>query len=89
MADTCRSDMIVYLLTSMVSPVWLSTILVLLVPRHVALRFDISRWKPSTAVGNFSTTVDEAMTILDDRKHLFRRSRFKTELLKYDFALHL
>ncbi|SJL17475.1 uncharacterized protein ARMOST_21026 [Armillaria ostoyae] len=67
----------------MVSPAWLSTLLVFLVPSHVALHLNISRWKPSTAVRDFTTTVDEAMSILDDHKLLFRRSKFKAELLKF------
>ncbi len=83
--DSCKSDIILYLLTSMISPAWLSTLLVILLPSHISLDFNTSPWKPSTAVQDFATTVNEAVVIFDNHKYMFRRSGFQRRLRLYGF----
>ncbi|KAK0475336.1 hypothetical protein EDD18DRAFT_1116079 [Armillaria luteobubalina] len=66
--DSCKSDTILYLFTLMISPAWVSTLLVVLFPSHIPLHLNMSPLKPSTAVRDFATTLDEAMLIFDDHK---------------------
>ncbi|PBK66737.1 hypothetical protein ARMSODRAFT_1005848, partial [Armillaria solidipes] len=82
---SCKSDIILYLITSMISPAWVSTLLVALLPSHISLHFNVSPWKPSTAVRDFATTVDEAMVIFDNHKYVLRRSGFQRKLRLYGF----
>ncbi len=84
--DSCKSDIILYLLTSMISPAWVSTLLVILLPNHISLDFNTSPWKPSTAVRDFATTVEEAMVIFDSHKYVLRRSGFQRRLQLYSFS---
>ncbi|KAK0488416.1 hypothetical protein IW261DRAFT_1556872 [Armillaria novae-zelandiae] len=78
--DSCKSDTILYLLTSMISPAWVSTLLVVLLPSQIPLHINMSPWKPNTAVRDFATTLDEAMFIFDDHKYMLRRSGFQRKL---------
>ncbi|PBK91910.1 hypothetical protein ARMGADRAFT_1166081 [Armillaria gallica] len=78
--DSCKSDIILHLLASMISPAWVSTLLVILLPSHISLHFNTSPWKPSTAVRDFATIVDEAMVIFDSHKYVLRRSGFQRRL---------
>ncbi|KAK0184962.1 hypothetical protein F5146DRAFT_1144609 [Armillaria mellea] len=78
--DSCKSDTILYLLTSMISPTWVSTLLVVLLPGHISLHFNMSPWMPSTAVRDFTKTIDEAMVIFDNHKYVLRRYEFPRKL---------
>ncbi|KAK0442768.1 uncharacterized protein EV420DRAFT_1649514 [Desarmillaria tabescens] len=84
---TCKSDLIVYLLTSMISPAWFATLLVILLPSHISLYFNLSSWKPSTAIQEFVTTIDKAMTVFKEHKHVLRGTEFKRKLLLFRLEL--
>ncbi|KAK0497572.1 hypothetical protein EDD18DRAFT_1384764 [Armillaria luteobubalina] len=87
--DSCKSDTILYLLTLMISPAWVSTLLVVLLLNQIPLHLNMSPWKPSTAVRDFATTLDEAMLIFDDHKYMLRRSGFQRKLRLYGFPLRI
>ncbi|KAK0220652.1 hypothetical protein IW262DRAFT_1297702 [Armillaria fumosa] len=64
----------------MISPAWVSTLLVVLLPSQIPLHLNMSPWKPSTAVRDFATALDEAMLIFDDHIYVLRRSGFQRKL---------
>ncbi|KAK0216604.1 hypothetical protein EDD85DRAFT_798212 [Armillaria nabsnona] len=68
----------------MISPAWVSALLVILLPSHISLHFKTSPWKPSTAVQDFATTVDEAMVIFGSRKYDALEGQREVKALKRD-----
>ncbi|KAK0441777.1 uncharacterized protein EV420DRAFT_1579462 [Desarmillaria tabescens] len=81
-STTCKSDMIANLLTATISPAWLSALLVILL--RIALQFNLSFWKPSTAVRDFITTVSEGMAMFDSHKGVLGGMEFERKLLEYN-----
>ncbi|KAK0207365.1 hypothetical protein IW262DRAFT_1420502 [Armillaria fumosa] len=79
-SSSCKVETVTTFLTSMISPAWLSTLLVVaLLSGRVFLRASIPLLTPSTAVQRLTTTIDEAMTIF--RAHTSVLGTFSCRLL--------
>ncbi|KAK0431993.1 hypothetical protein EV421DRAFT_1742702 [Armillaria borealis] len=62
--SSCKVEIVIALLASMISPAWLSTLLVVIFLSGGAfLHGSILLLKPSTAIHHLATTIDQAMTV--------------------------
>ncbi|SJL16083.1 uncharacterized protein ARMOST_19599 [Armillaria ostoyae] len=81
----CKVETVITFLASMIiSPAWLSTLLVVVFLSGSAfLHASIPLLKPSTAIQHLATTVDEAMTVFHVHTSVLGRFSCKLLLLKY------
>ncbi|PBK66739.1 hypothetical protein ARMSODRAFT_959886 [Armillaria solidipes] len=80
--SSCKVETVVTYLASMISPAWLSTLLVVVFLSGSAfLHASFPLLKPSTAIQHLATTIDQAMTVL--HSHTSVLGTFRCRLLSY------
>ncbi|PBK66746.1 hypothetical protein ARMSODRAFT_977310 [Armillaria solidipes] len=81
--SSCKVETVIALLASMISPAWLSTLLVVIFLSGGAfLHGSILLLKPSTAIQHLTTTIDQAMTVFHAHTNVLGTFRCRLLLLR-------